>query len=332
MEKIDYQAEILCNRISKRFKHLKKWAKRCNISSFRIYDKDIPEIPLAIDFYEGWKIDDDSNFTEKFLVFYLYERPYEKDEAEEFSWLQILSFKVANLLEVSANNIFLKIRKKQKGENQYEKENSNSVLIKIVEQGHLFLVNLSNYLDTGLFFDHRPLRKKVEEAAKGKSVLNLFCYTASFSVYAGKAGASKVTSVDLSNTYLSWAKKNFTLNGLNAENEKFEFINGDVKSFLQRTKEKYDIIILDPPTFSNSKKTQTDLDINRDWPVFVDLCSKLLNNDGILYFSTNSKKLRFDENLLPQGFIAKDITDATIPEDFKNKKIHKCWQIKSENQ
>lgn len=329
MEKIDYQAEILCNRISKRFKHLKKWAKRCNISSFRIYDKDIPEIPLAIDFYEGYPANEDTHFTEKYLVFYLYERPYEKDENEEFSWLQILSCKVANLLEVSVNNIFLKIRKKQKGENQYEKENKNSVILRVVEQGNLFLVNLSNYLDTGLFFDHRPLRKVVQDNAKDKSILNLFCYTASFSVYGAKGGAKKVTSVDLSNTYLSWAKKNFELNGLSSTNEKFTFINSDVKSFLQRTKEKYDIIILDPPTFSNSKKTQTDLDINRDWSVFVDLCSKLLNNDGILYFSTNSKKLRFDENLLPQGFIAKDITDATIPEDFKNKKIHKCWEIKN---
>ncbi|MBQ1983108.1 MAG: hypothetical protein II232_00590 [Spirochaetaceae bacterium] len=132
--------------------------------------------------------------------------------------------------------------------------------------------------------------------------------------------------------YQRTKKYNFTLNGLSPENEKFEFINGDVKSFLQRTKEKYDIIILDPPTFSNSKKTQTDLDINRDWPVFVDLCTKLLNKDGVLYFSTNSKKLRFEENLLPQGYIVKDITESTIPEDFKNKKIHKCWQIKSENQ
>ena len=329
MEKIDYQAEILCNRISKRFKHLKKWAKRCNISSFRIYDKDIPEIPLAIDFYEGYPANEDTHFTEKFLVFYLYERPYEKDENEEFSWLQILSCKVAELLEVSANNIFLKIRKKQKGENQYEKENKNSVLLRVVEQGNLFLVNLSNYLDTGLFFDHRPLRKIVQEKAKDKSILNLFCYTASFSVYGAKGGAKKVTSVDLSNTYLTWAKKNFELNGLSSTNEKYSFINGDVKLFLEKNKEKYDIIILDPPTFSNSKKTQNDLDINRDWPKFVELCLNSLNPDGILYFSTNSKKLRFDENLLPQNISVKDITEATIPEDFKNKKIHKCWEIKN---
>ena len=329
MEKIDYQAEILCNRISKRFKHLKKWAKRCNISSFRIYDKDIPEIPLAIDFYEGWKVDEDTNFTDKFLVFYLYERPYEKDENEEFSWLQILSCKVANLLEVSVNNIFLKIRKKQKGENQYEKENKNSVILRVVEQGNLFLVNLSNYLDTGLFFDHRPLRKVVQDNAKDKSILNLFCYTASFSVYGAKGGAKKVTSVDLSNTYLSWAKKNFELNGLSSTNEKFTFINSDVKLFLEKNNEKFDIIILDPPTFSNSKKTQKDLDINRDWPKFVELCLKSLSKNGVLYFSTNSKKLRFDQNLLPENVSAKDITDSTIPEDFKGKKIHKCWEIKN---
>ena len=329
MEKIDYQAEILCNRISKRFKHLKKWAKRSNISSFRIYDKDIPEIPLAIDFYEGFRADENTNFSEKFLVFYLYERPYEKDDTEENSWLQFLSCKVATLLEVSTNNIFLKIRKKQKGENQYEKENKNSVIIRVIEQGHLFLVNLSNYLDTGLFFDHRPLRKIVQEQAKKKSVLNLFCYTASFSVYAAKSGAKKVTSVDLSNTYLSWAKKNFELNGLSSSNEKYTFINSDVKSFLEKNNEKFDIIILDPPTFSNSKKTQNDLDINRDWSKFIELCLKCLTPDGVLYFSTNSKKLKFDTTLLPPDIIVKDITNATIPEDFKNKKIHKCWEIKN---
>ena len=201
-------------------------------------------------------------------------------------------------------------------------------MLRVVEQGNLFLVNLSNYLDTGLFFDHRPLRKVVQENAKDKSILNLFCYTASFSVYGAKGGAKKVTSVDLSNTYLTWAKKNFELNGLSSTNEKYSFINGDVKLFLEKNKEKYDIIILDPPTFSNSKKTQNDLDINRDWPKFVELCLTSLNPDGILYFSTNSKKLRFDQNLLPQNVTVKDISEATIPEDFKNKKIHKCWEIR----
>ncbi|MCR4790878.1 MAG: class I SAM-dependent methyltransferase [Treponemataceae bacterium] len=324
---IEYQSEILCNRLSKRLKHLKKWAKRCNISSFRLYDKDIPEIPLAIDYYQGIRCQENS-FPETFLVFYLYERPYQKDESEEFTWLQTMSCNVATLLNVSLDNVFLKTRERQKGKNQYEKLNSKPCKINILEQGALFTVNLSEYLDTGLFFDHRPLRKLVMDTCKDKSVLNLYCYTGSFSVYSALGKAKSVKSVDLSNTYLNWAKENFKLNRLNPEDEKYQFINADVIEYLKKDKDKYDLIILDPPTFSNSKKTMQDLDINRDWSKLIELCCKLLTKDGILYFSTNSHRLKFDPEQLPAGFSAKDITDFSIPEDYRNKKIHRCWEIK----
>ncbi|MGP1588030.1 MAG: class I SAM-dependent methyltransferase [Treponemataceae bacterium] len=327
MDDIIYQSQILCNRILKRYKHLKKWAKRSGVSSFRLYNKDIPEIPLIIDFYEGIRTGNDSRFIEKFLVFYLYERPYKKDENEEYNWLKEISKNVATLLEISSSNIFLKIRKKQKGILQYQKISNTSIEIIISEQGQKFLINLSDYLDTGLFFDHRPLRQKIHCDCNGKNVLNLYCYTASFSIYAAAGSAKSVTSVDLSNTYLNWAKKNFLLNGFSIENKKYDFINTDVFYFLNTNKNKYDIIILDPPTFSNSKKTQEDLDINRDWHKLVTLCSKNLTDNGVIYFSTNSRKLNFDPNLLPTGFTYKDITSFSIPEDFKNKKIHKCFQI-----
>ena len=339
MSDIEYQTEILVNRIQKRYKHLKKWAKRTGVFSFRLYDKDIPEIPLAIDFYEGCPINTNLNTIphfspaecETFLVFYLYERPYEKDENEEEKWLRTISLEVASSLSVSSSNIFLKKRKKQKGKEQYEKNETKSAqnIRKIItsEQGQLFLVNLTSYLDTGLFFDHRPLRAQVRQEANNKDILNLFCYTASFSVYAASAKAKSVTSVDLSNTYIQWAKENFSANGLNPEEEKFKFIASDVVSFLKNDKNKYDIIVLDPPTFSNSKKMQEDLDITRDWSELVKLCAVHLNKGGILYFSTNSQRLKFEENLLPPGFKATDITDSTIPEDFRNKKIHRCWKI-----
>ena len=195
---------------------------------------------------------------------------------------------------------------------------------------------MNSYLDTGLFFDHRPLRAIVRESASEKTVLNLYCYTASFSVYAATGKAKSVTSVDLSNTYINWAKKNFALNGFSIDQknekdenneEKYKFITADVLTFLKTDKETYDIIILDPPTFSNSKKTQTDLDINRDWSELVKLCCARLKNDGTLYFSTNSHRLKFDTSLLPENFSAVDISEKTIPEDFRNKKIHRCWKI-----
>lgn len=326
MSDINYQTEILSNRVLKRYKHLKKWAKRENIFSYRLYDKDIPEIPLAIDFYEGFSLTDKTSFTEKYLVFYLYERPYEKDEKEETIWLQNVSCSVAQILNIDLSNVFLKTRKKQKGNNQYEKTDNRSVSLKVNEQGNFFIVNLSDYLDTGLFFDHRPLRKIVREISKDKDVLNLYCYTGSFSVYAANGNAKSITSVDLSNTYLSWAKKNFLVNGIE-EKPQYIFENSDVLSFIQNTKNTYDIIILDPPTYSNSKKTETDLDINRDWQKLVLACISILNKNGILYFSTNSRRLVFDYEILPNDVVAKEITEQTIPEDFRNKKIHKCYQI-----
>ena len=182
--------------------------------------------------------------------------------------------------------------------------------------------------------DHRPLRKIVEQEAQGKAVLNLFCYTASFSVYAAAGGASRVDSVDLSNTYLAWGEKNFSLNGF-TDTEKYRFTRSDVAQFLKDSRDSWDIIVLDPPTFSNSKKTKDTLDINRDWPKLVNVAIQHLNPGGTLYFSTNSRQLHFDEGLLKlpakendgAQLAVKDITAATIPEDFRNQKIHRCWKI-----
>ena len=224
---------------------------------------------------------------------------------------------------------------RQRGSDQYEKQETQDSITGIVqEQGHKFFVNLSNYLDTGLFMDHRPLRKIVEQEAQGKSVLNLFCYTASFSVYAAAGGASQVDSVDLSNTYLAWGEKNFSLNGF-TDTEKYHFTRSDVAQFLKDSRDSWDIIVLDPPTFSNSKKTKDTLDINRDWPKLVNAAIQHLNPGGTLYFSTNSRQLHFDEGLLKPPakendgaqLAVKDITAATIPEDFRNQKIHRCWKI-----
>ena len=333
-EKTEYQAQLLQNRLTKRFQHLKKWARRSDVGCYRLYDKDIPEIPLAIDIFFMQEFPSASE-AEAYLRVYLYQRPYEKAEEEETEWLEAMIQAAAQVVGVSQDKVVAKTRMRQRGSDQYEKQETQDSITGIVqEQGHKFFVNLSNYLDTGLFMDHRPLRKIVEQEAQGKAVLNLFCYTASFSVYAAAGGASRVDSVDLSNTYLAWGEKNFSLNGL-TDAEKYRFTRSDVVQFLKESHDSWDIIVLDPPTFSNSKKTKDTLDINRDWPKLVNAALQHLNPGGTLYFSTNSRQLHFDEALLQPptkandgaGLKVKDITAATIPEDFRNQKIHRCWKI-----
>ena len=333
-EKTEYQAQLLQNRLTKRFQHLKKWARRSDVGCYRLYDKDIPEIPLAIDIFFIQESPSASE-AEAYLRVYLYQRPYEKAEEEETEWLEAMIQAAAQVVGVSQDKVVAKTRMRQRGSDQYEKQETQDSITGIVqEQGHKFFVNLSNYLDTGLFMDHRPLRKIVEQEAQGKAVLNLFCYTASFSVYAAAGGASRVDSVDLSNTYLAWGEKNFSLNGL-TDAEKYRFTRSDVAQFLKESRDSWDIIVLDPPTFSNSKKTKDTLDINRDWPKLVNAALQHLNPGGTLYFSTNSRQLHFDEALLQPptkandgaGLKVKDITTATIPEDFRNQKIHRCWKI-----
>lgn len=318
---------MFANRLCKRERHLKKWARRTAVYAYRLYDRDIPEIPLCLDRYE------DINGT-VYLVLYLYERPYEKDKTEETLWLEAMQKTALKTLNVLPEHIFVKRRRRQKNRQteaaQYAKQAENDVCIRIREGGLLFSVNLCSYVDTGLFFDHRILRDTVRTEAKNKSVLNLFCYTGSFSVYAAAGGASRVDSVDLSVPYLERARHNLALNGF-TDTTRFKLIQSDVFGFLRRSAQVWDIIVLDPPTFSNSKKTDTVLDINRDWPLLVSLCLSRLNKGGILYFSTNSRSLTFDENALrslhPHPFSVSDISEKTIPEDFRNKRIHRCWKI-----
>lgn len=320
--KTDEQAQLFANRLIKRKRHLGKWAKRNGISCFRLYDKDIPEIPVCVDIYE-------SDEHLRYAVFFLYERPYEKSLEEENHWVDCMTKVTATILDIPHTHIFTKVRRHQRL-TQYEK-NDKAHYITISENNLQFAVNLSSYVDTGFFLDHRPLRSTVHEQSAGKTVLNLFCYTGSFSVNAASGGAARVHSVDLSKNYLLWAQKNLTLNGFTDKNKYF-FINEDVFTFLKHTRNTWDIIILDPPTFSNSKKTTTVLDINRDWQILTELCLNVLNPGGILYFSSNSKQLKFDKTKAEKpGITVKDITQATIPEDFKNVKIHRCWQITRDN-
>ena len=363
--KLAYQSQLFSNRLAKKFRALRKWARKNRVSCYRLYDRDIPEIPLAADVYE-FLPDDISDKIEaakflreeerrisendptvaaeisrrRYLHLFMYERPFETSEDEEKAWLDAMVQVAAEVLSIEENHVIVKTRKRQKGESQYEKLESERKLEALAQEcGQIFRVNLSDYLDTGLFFDHRPLRSIVRETCAGKSVLNLFCYTGSFSVYAAEGKARRVESVDLSNTYLRWAEDNLRLNGF-SDSKKLVFTRGDVTAFLQKKcaekptdANRYDIIILDPPTFSNSKSTQNTLDINRDWPRLVSDCLNLLAPGGILYFSTNSRRLKFDTSLIPEktksggNVTVTDMTQASLPEDYKGTKNRRCWKL-----
>lgn len=329
-EKRAAQSVLFANRLEKQYKHLKKWAKRTNTTCFRLYDKDIPEIPLAVDIY--------ASGGENYLHVSLYERPYDKDAHEEEIWMAAMTEAAADVLGVSPERVFAKIRKKQRGEEaQYERMDRKGSRLIVEEGTSRFLVNLSDYLDTGLFLDHRPARLLVRSRSEGKKVLNLFCYTGAFSVHAAAGGAKRVTSVDLSKTYLAWAEDNMRLNGFETRGNSpaYEFVQADVKAFLasaSREQNRWDLIICDPPTFSNSKRTVDTLDINRDWAALCRSCLALLESGGELYFSTNSRSLGFDASLIGgaaarESTRIEDLTALSIPEDFRNKKIHRLWRF-----
>lgn len=369
--KTSYQAELFSNRLRRKYKELRKQMRKNRVSCYRLYDRDIPEVPVSFDLYEflpdgvdsvleaarfmaaqNERLSANDPAVEKeikertWAVLYLYERPYEKSEEEETIWLEAMAKAAAGVIGIDINHIIKKSRghKSHKEDEQYQKNDSQIAIEGLVqEQGQLFRLDLTSYLDTGLFFDHRPLRATVRDTSSKKRILNLFCYTGSFSVYAAQGNAAFVESVDLSNTYLAWAKENMKLNGF-TDKKKYVFTRADCQVFLQEKavaakggklapEELYDLIILDPPTFSNSKATSDVLDINRDWPQLVKDCLNILAPGGKLYFSTNSERIKFDISKIPpktaagSNFTCKEITEETIPVDFAGKKPHKAWQF-----
>jgi 23S rRNA G2069 N7-methylase RlmK/C1962 C5-methylase RlmI len=309
------QAEYFRNRLARNEKALRRWAKGQGIEALRLYDRDIPEVPLALDRYGDA------------LLMALYERPYEKDEELESEWLELMALTASEALGIAPGSVFLKTRKRQRGLEQYERVGRDRAERVVREGGLSFVVNLSDYLDTGLFLDHRPTRALVRAESAGRAVLNLFAYTGSFSVYAAAGGAASVTSVDLSNTYLDWAARNLALNGFSAE--VCPLVRSDVGAFLETAAasgRSWDLIIADPPTFSNSKGSARDFDVNEDWPALVAACSRLLNPGGTLYFSSNSRRLKWSAELAPGAW--EDISAMTIPRDFRDAKIHRCWRLR----
>jgi 23S rRNA (cytosine1962-C5)-methyltransferase len=302
--------------LTKVFRHLSKQAKRPGISCYRVYDHDLPEFPFCIEVY------DDKLYVAE------YKRYHSMTDEQHEAWMEKSMEIMTGILSVSKENIFLKLRQRKPGRlGQYQKVDEIQHEF-VVEEKHLkFIVNLSDYLDTGLFLDHRITRQMVKEQSAGKKVLNLFAYTGSFSVYAAAGGADEVVTVDLSNTYLKWAKRNMLLNGF-TEPSKYPFIQADVKQYLKTiTPGYFDIIIMDPPTFSNSKRMDDFLDIQRDHVELINDCLSGLKPGGVLYFSTNFRKFILDKEKIAVSAI-KDITKATTSFDFEGKNLRMCYQIK----
>jgi 23S rRNA (cytosine1962-C5)-methyltransferase len=253
-----------------------------------------------------------------------YKRRHNMTEDQHQSWLNDGIGVVAAVTQVSPEQVYSRVRQRKSGRTgQYQKLDEQKNEFIVSEQGLRFIVNLSDYLDTGLFLDHRLTRKMVQELSKDKKVLNLFCYTGSFSVYAAAGDASKVVSVDLSKTYLAWTERNMQLNF--PEDHRHSIVHADVKQFLTEGKEKFDIIVMDPPTFSNSKRMDDILDIQRDHVTLINQCLEILNPGGTLFFSTNFTKFKMETAAIRASAIT-DITRATTPFDF-SKLQRPCFRI-----
>jgi 23S rRNA (cytosine1962-C5)-methyltransferase len=301
------------NRLKKVYRILGKQARQQGVSCYRLYDRDLPEFPLIIDLYGAEVL-----VTEYRSQHRLTEEDYER-------WLEDSLEVVMHVLEKKPEQVHLKERRrKENRRDQYQKTDNQKAFFEVEEGGLRFLVNLTDYLDTGLFLDHRITRDRVRKEAEGKKVLNLFCYTGSFSVYAAAGGAKEVVSVDLSNTYLDWARKNMELNGfLGAQ---FSYDRADVLQYLPSVeKGSVDLIVLDPPTFSNSKSMQDVFDIQLMHVELINSCLDKLAPGGLLYFSTNARKFVIDLPAI-QGAV-KEITAATTPFDFKGKLLRWCYAI-----
>jgi 23S rRNA (guanine2445-N2)-methyltransferase / 23S rRNA (guanine2069-N7)-methyltransferase len=311
---VEMEGADFANRLQKNLRKLLKWAEREGVTCFRVYDRDIPEYNVSVDIYGKW------------IQVQEYAPPSSVDADLAASRLSLVLAVIRETLGVKRERIFIKTRLRQKGKHQYEKKDSRNKMREVREGGYYFLVNLTDYLDTGLFFDHRLVRAKIAREAAGKRFLNLFGYTGTATVSAAWGGAASTTTVDLSNTYLQWTRLNLSLNGFSGPMH--EIVKADCLAWLQETEKMYDLIFLDPPTFSNTKKAGRIFDIQRDHGRLILSAMMHLEDKGLLIFSTNFRKFNLDENL-HQKFDILEISDQTIPFDFeRNRKIHRCWEVR----
>lgn len=310
----DDKSSAFKNCIRNNYRHIRKWAMRTKTNCFRIYDREIHNYPLAIDYYD-----------ERFCIHYFSQNREESIPADLFK--EEIEKHLYALFLAKPSAIYWRTRKRRERLEQYEKSSSTNAFFIVNEYGYKFWVNLKDYLDTGLFLDHRETRHLVASYATRKRVLNLFAYTGAFTVHAALNGALFTKTVDMSNTYCCWAENNFRLNNISLSQN--IIIRDDCLHFLEeatRNKELYDIIIIDPPTLSRSKKMGYMFDIQKDYLNLINKALALLSPEGIIFFSTNSRTFIFDEDL-PRCSI-REISSKTLPLDFQDPKIHRCWTIK----
>ena len=308
-------AQMFANRLQKNLKNLRRWVKQESIECYRLYDADMPEYSVAVDIYGDQ------------VLIQEYQAPSSIDPVKAFNRLSEAVTATAVVLEKHPDQVILKQRKRQQGTDQYQRHNDTGHFFVVKEHGCLLRVNLHDYLDTGLFLDHRPVRRQLQTLSAGKDFLNLFCYTATATVHAAVGGARSTTSVDMSATYLDWARQNLALN--QQDMSKHQLIREDCFKWLKRQKQPaYDVIFMDPPTFSNSKRMEGVLDVQRDHVALVEDAMRLLRPGGVLVFSNNYRRFKLDYDALSRYKI-NDITPHTLDPDFKrNGKIHCCFEIK----
>lgn len=318
----DAEPEWFGRRVAKNLRHLGRWARREGHTCFRVYDRDIPEVPLTLDWYDGSAVLND------------YRRDYDdRDPTAAARWLELAVAHAATALGVEPARVFVKQRQRMAGRHedgrQYERLAEQGAWHEVREAGHRFRVNLSDYVDTGLFLDHRLARARVGAESAGRRVLNLFCYTGAFTVYAAAGGAAESLSVDLSHTYLDWAADNLRLNG--ADPARHRLRHGDVRVVLGElaaTGARFDLAVVDPPTFSVSKRMDGTFDVLRDHPALLAAVGEVLAPGGVIWFSTNHRRFRLalPARLAPRWRVT-DETAATIPPDFRDRSIHRAWRI-----
>ena len=305
------------HRLRKNLQHIMKWAQKENVTCYRVYDRDIPEYNVSIDIYGKW------------IHVQEWKPPKEIDPQIAANRFHSVLLAIKGLLQVRSDRIFIKTRQRQKGPRQYEKKDNTGKMYEVREGACSFLVNFTDYLDTGLFLDHRPIRARIFTEAKGKRFLNLFGYTGTATVHAALGGALSTTTIDLSATYLHWARMNIALNGLGEITNTVE--QADCLQWLATCKNSFDLIFIDPPTFSNTKKEMRVFDVQADHVRLLDMAMSRLDHTGLLIFSTNFKRFKLEEELLEKYLII-DVSRQSLPFDFsRNKKIHKCWEFRHRN-
>lgn len=312
-------AKDFANRLAKNIKKIEKWAKQQGLEAYRLYDADLPEYNLAVDRYKDH------------IVVQEYQAPKNIDENKARQRLLDAVSATLAVTGVETNKLVLKVRQKQKGTNQYEKLANKGDYFFVEEYGAKLWVNLTDYLDTGLFLDHRLTRKMVGEMAKGKTFLNLFAYTGSATIHAALHGAKSTTTVDMSNTYLNWAEQNLALNDLTGRNHRnHRLIQADCLQWLAECRERFELIFVDPPTFSNSKRMENSWDVQRDHLKLFENLKRILTHDGTIVFSNNKRGFKMDfDGLAELGLTAENISAKTLPLDFeRNPQIHNCWIVK----